>query len=234
MLPQKLPKIKGWDLAASWSGAKGVSGDFYDCFPVSAGPGKPKGRWGIVIADVAGKGVPAAVFMAFCRTLTRTFCMDGRSPKEAIQRVNDLIIADSNAEWFVTMFYGLLDPKQNTLTYVNAGHPQPLWWRRLKKQVRKLAADGMALGVFPGIKLEEKTVTLERGDLVLHYTDGMTETFNARSDPFGERRIRAALKKSASRPPDEILEKLQANIATFSRGKAPSDDLTAILLKRNL
>lgn len=228
LLPQQLPKIASWELAACWDAAKEISGDFYDCFPV------PGGRWGFVIADVAGKGVPAALFMALCRTLTRTFCMDGRPPREAISRVNDLIIADSYSEWFVTLFYGLLDPKWGILTYVNAGHPRPLWLHRKGKKLERLAAEGIALGVVEGITLEEKSVQLDPGDVVLFYTDGMSEATDSAGNLFGERRIQAGLKRLAQQTPSAILNSLQKDIAAFSQGRPPADDLTAILLKRKL
>jgi sigma-B regulation protein RsbU (phosphoserine phosphatase) len=228
LLPHKLPRIPGWELAACWDAAREISGDFYDCFPV------PGGRWGFVIADVAGKGVPAALFMALCRTLTRTFSMDGRPPREAISRVNDLIIADSNSEWFVTLFYGLLDPKWGILTYINAGHPRPMWLRRKGKKIEKLAADGIALGVFEGIKLEEKAVQLDPGDLVLFYTDGISEAMDTDGNLYGDRRIQTQLSRSAQETPTTALDILQKDIAAFSKGRAQADDLTALLLKRKL
>lgn len=228
LLPQRLPRIAGWELAACWEAAREISGDFYDCFPV------PGGRWGFVIADVAGKGVPAALFMALCRTLTRTFSMDGRRPREAIARVNDLIIADSYSEWFVTLFYGLLDPKWGIMTYVNAGHPRPLWLRSKGKKIEKLSADGIALGVFEGITLEEKSVQLEPGDQVLMYTDGISEALDTAGNLYGERRIHKGLMRSAQEPPTVILEGLQKDIAAFSKGRPQADDLTAIMLKRKL
>ena len=226
LLPQRLPRIAGWELAACWDAAREISGDFYDCFPV------PGGRWGFVIADVAGKGVPAALFMALCRTLTRTFCMDGRPPREAIARVNDLIIADSYSEWFVTLFYGLLDPKWGILTYVNAGHPRPLWMRKKGRKIERLTADGIALGVFEGITLEEKSVQLEPGDLVLMYTDGISEALDSAGNFYGERRVQDGLRRSAQETPAAIVSNLQKDIAAFSQGRPQADDLTAIMLKR--
>lgn len=228
LLPHRLPRVSGWEIAACWDAAREISGDFYDCFPV------PGGRWGFVIADVAGKGVPAALFMALCRTLTRTFCMDGRPPREAISRVNDLIIADSYSEWFVTLFYGLLDPKWGILTYVNAGHPRPLWLRKKGRALEKLAADGIALGVFEGITLEEKSIQLDPGDLVLMYTDGISEALDTSGNLYGERRIQTRLKHFAQETPTAILSNLQKDVATFSHGRPRADDLTAILLKRKL
>lgn len=228
LLPKRLPNITGWEVAACWDAAREISGDFYDCFPV------PGGRWGFVIADVAGKGVPAALFMALCRTLTRTFSMDGRTPKEAITRVNDLIIADSYSEWFVTLFYGLLDPKWGILTYVNAGHPRPLLLRKKGKKIEKLAADGIALAVFEGITLEEKAVQLDPGDVVLLYTDGISEAMDTSGNLYGDRRIHSQLNRSAQLEPEAILDNLQKDIAAFSRGRSQSDDLTALLIKRKL
>lgn len=228
LLPQKLPRIGGWDLAACWDAAREISGDFYDCFPV------PGGRWGFVIADVAGKGMPAALFMALCRTLTRTFCMDGRPPREAIARVNDLIIADSYSDWFVTLFYGLLDPKWGILTYVNAGHPRPLWLRNRGRKLVKLAADGIALGVYEGIKLEEKSVQLGPGDSVLLYTDGISEALDSAGNLYGEKRIQSGLRRFSQETPAVALENLQKDIAAFSKGRPQADDLTAIMLKRKL
>jgi sigma-B regulation protein RsbU (phosphoserine phosphatase) len=228
LLPHQLPRITDWEIAACWDAAREISGDFYDCFPV------PGGRWGFVIADVAGKGVPAALFMALCRTLTRTFCMDGRPPREAISRVNDLIIADSYSEWFVTLFYGLLDPKWGIMTYVNAGHPRPLWLRRKGRKVEKLAADGIALGVFEGITLEEKSIQLEPGDQVLMYTDGISEAMNLSGNLYGEKRIQTQLRQYSQETPHAILSNLQKDVAAFSHGRPQADDLTAIVLKRKL
>jgi serine phosphatase RsbU (regulator of sigma subunit)/putative methionine-R-sulfoxide reductase with GAF domain len=228
LLPKRLPNIAGWEVAACWDAAREISGDFYDCFPV------PGGRWGFVIADVAGKGVPAALFMALCRTLTRTFSMDGRPPKEAIARVNDLIIADSYSEWFVTLFYGLLDPKWGILTFVNAGHPRPLLLRKMGNKIEKLAADGIALGVFEGITLEEKAVQLDPGDLVLLYTDGISEAMDTGGNLYGDRRIHSQLSRSAQLEPEAILDNLQKDIGAFSKGRSQADDLTALLIKRKL
>ncbi|MBI2846117.1 MAG: GAF domain-containing protein, partial [Chloroflexi bacterium] len=226
LLPHELPKIRGWELGAMWTAARVISGDFYDCFPV------PGGKWGFVIADVAGKGIPAALFMALCRTLVRTFCMDGRPPQEAITRANDIILADAQSDWFVTLFYGLLDPKWGILTYVNAGHPPPLWYRRGTGETEGLKAEGIALGVIAGPKLEERSVQLEAGDLLLFYTDGLSEARDAQDRLFGERRIRNLLKKFAGERPSAFLTALQKGIAAFAQGRETSDDLTAILIKR--
>lgn len=226
LLPQELPKIRGWEVAAFWTAARVISGDFYDVFPV------PGGRWGFVIADVAGKGVAAALFMALCRTLVRTFCIDGRPPREAIARANDLILADARTDWFVTLFYGLLDPKWGILTYVNAGHQPPLWYRRDLQHTEGLKAEGMALGVFPGVALQERSLQMGPGDVVLFYTDGLSEAADPHDRFFGERRLRTLLREMANEHPSTQLARLRKEIAAFTRGREPSDDLTAILLKR--
>ncbi len=228
LLPKKLPRLKGWELAAMWTPAQIISGDFYDVFSVYGG------GLGLVIADVAGKGMPAALFMALCRTLTRTLCIEGRPPQAAITRVNDLILADSYSDWFVTLFYGVLEPKTGTFTYVNAGHNLPLWYRADKKRITPLRAKGIALGVMPSIELQEKVIQMGRGDVLLMYTDGVTEAMNASGGFFGERRLHAKLKALAKKAPKAILDNLQSEILDFSRGRPASDDLTTVLLKRNV
>lgn len=226
LLPKKLPRSTGWEFAAMWEAAQVISGDFYDVFTVQGG------KLGFVIADVVGKGMPAALFMALCRTLTRTLSMDGRPPQAAITRVNDLILADSYSDWFVTLFYALLDPKGGTLTYVNAGHTRPLWYRAGKEQIETLKAKGVALGVMPTITLEEKTIQLERGDLVLMYTDGITEALDPGDQFFGERRLHLKLKALAEQSAKEILAQIRDQVLDFSHGRQASDDSTAVLIKR--
>ena len=226
LLPQKLPKVSGWELAALWSAARVISGDFYDWFPI---PGE---KWGLVIADVAGKGIPAALFMANCRSLVRVLCMEGRPPHEAISRVNELILADAQSDLFVTLFHGVLDPKWGILTYVNAGHPRPIWHHRKSKDVTELKAEGIALGVQPNIELEEQSIQIDLGDLILFYTDGISEAQDTQGRFFGERRIRTSLKTLTKEKPETVLDSLQKEIAAFSHGREPSDDLTALIIKR--
>ncbi|MGH2581844.1 MAG: GAF domain-containing protein, partial [Anaerolineales bacterium] len=226
MLPNTTPKIRGWKVAAMWQAARVISGDFYDWFPI------PGGKWGFVIADVVGKGIPGAVFMAHCRTLVRTFCMGGRPPRDAILRTNNLMIADTHSDWFVTLFYAVLDPVWGILTYVNAGHARPLWFHKQASKIDGLKAKGMALGVLPGIELEEKSIQLEPGDSILFYTDGFSEARDGKDRLFGESRIRSHLKETSSKDPDAILKSLKHKIANFSQGRDLTDDLTAILIKR--
>lgn len=226
LFPREIPKVRGWDIAALWNAAQLISGDFYDLFPL------PGDKWGFVIADVAGKGVPAALYMALCRTLTRTMCMDGRPPSAAISRVNDLILADTYSEWFVTLFYGALDPRWGIFNFVNAGHCKPILYRAATNKLEFLYTNGMALGVEPGIELAEKSVRFDPGDMLLMYTDGITEAQDVHDEFFGERRIRAILKKMAGQSPREILDELQRSVVNFSRGRRTSDDATAILIKR--
>jgi phosphoserine phosphatase RsbU/P len=226
MLPSAYPKIRGWSVAAMWKAARVISGDFYDWFPI------PGGKWGFVIADVVGKGIPGAVFMAHCRTLVRTFCMGGRPPRDAIRRTNNLMIADTHSDWFVTLFYAVLDPVWGIFTYVNAGHIRPLWLHNRDNRIVGLKAKGMALGVLPEIDLEERSIQVQPGDSILFYTDGFSEARDARDRFFGENRIRAHLKQMSSEEPQTNLQSLKNKIADFSRGRELTDDLTAILIKR--
>jgi sigma-B regulation protein RsbU (phosphoserine phosphatase) len=159
-------------------------------------------------------------------------CMDGRPPSAAISRVNDLILADTYSEWFVTLFYGVLDPRWGIFNFVNAGHTKPVLYRAASGKMEELYTNGMALGVEPGIDLAEKSVKLEPGDLVLMYTDGISEALDVHGEFYGERRIRSTLKKLAAGSSREILDEVQRSVLNFSRGRSSSDDATAILIKR--
>ncbi|MDY7041850.1 MAG: GAF domain-containing protein, partial [Chloroflexota bacterium] len=167
-MPEHCPYLPGWELCAYWQAAYQVGGDFYDFFNLA------DDRLGLVIADVADKGVPAALFMALSRTLIRVTAHGGRSPAEALQRANELIMSDADSELFVTVFYAILDQQTGTLTYASGGHNPPLLIRR-NGQVESLRARGTVLGIVEHIELEEKQISLEPGDVLVLYTDGVTD-----------------------------------------------------------
>ena len=171
-IPESLPQFENWELAARWKTARQVGGDFYDVFELT------DKRLGLFIADVADKGVPAALFMALTRTLVRAAVIEDTSPAEAMKRVNDLLIPDTRQGMFVTAVYAVLDMDKNELTYVNAGHNPPLWVK-CDGEVERLTRTAIALGVVTGQPVEQKTIKFESADNLLLYTDGLTESFNA-------------------------------------------------------
>ncbi len=182
-LPSELPEMPGWEMNVWWRTAREMSGDFYDFFEL------PGGRLGLVIADVADKGMAAALFMTLIRTLLRAEARDSDSPAEVLAGVNDLLVPDSQKGMFVTLVYGVLDPKSGTLTYANAGHNPPLWVKMREVNIETLDKSGMALGVYEGSPIEERSIQLQRGDTLVLYTDGVTEAFSPEWMIYGAERL---------------------------------------------
>ncbi len=230
-LPAQAPQTPGWDLSAYWRGARQVSGDFYDFIPLNEQEGKPQ-RWGFVVADVADKGVPAALFMALSRTLVRTMAINGDPPAEVLQRANDLILADARSDLFVTLFYAILDIEQGTLTYANGGHNPPLVFDGRVDRITPLAAPGMALGIVSGIELEEREIALGPGDTVLFYTDGVTDALNDEVDEFGLKRLRRVVQAHQSQSAADIVQAVNRAVAEFVGDTPQFDDFTLLVLKR--
>ena len=224
-LPEAPPAIEGVDLAALNLPAKEVGGDFYDFIPVGSQ------KWGLVIADVSGKGVPAALFMALSRTLVRANVSDSVTVSEAIRKTNSLIAENDRSNMFVTLFYGVLDPVKMTLTYVSAGHNPPFMLRKGGNDIIMLKARGVALGVVPDIGLEEKEIKLDTGDIVVLYTDGVTEAINGREEQFGQDRVITITEKSRNWTAAEIIQQIKDRVLEFSQGQPQFDDITLMVLK---
>ncbi len=224
-LPEKEPEIPGIDIAASNIPAKEVGGDFYDFIPIAVD------QWGLTIADVSGKGVPAALFMALSRTLVRASTTGNPNIRDGIEKANDLICADAKTGMFVTLFYAILDAKKKKIKYVNAGHNPPLLLRQPSGGTILLKADGIALGVMDGIQLEEAEVQLEKGDLITLFTDGVTEAINDKEEQFGQQRLLEIIEANRSLPAKEIVGKIQKAVAVFSGGQPQFDDITLMILK---
>jgi sigma-B regulation protein RsbU (phosphoserine phosphatase) len=229
-LPEACPVVPGWDVAAYYQAARLVGGDFYDFFELPGGPG----RLGIVIADVADKGVPAALFMALSRTMIRTTALSGRSPAAALTRANELMLKDSQADLFVSAFYATLDVPSGGLTYANAGHNRPLWLQIARGEFQELAARGIVLGIFENIELEEREIEVTPGDFLIFYTDGVTEAMNAEDELFGEERLRAAVAAAAPEASaQQVLEAVVDAVNAFTGDTPQSDDLTLFVVQRH-
>jgi len=224
-LPESIPEIPGYDIAATTIPAMEIGGDLYDFIPLE------RGHWGLVIADVSGKSVSAALYMALSRTLLHAGGSEHPDPTPAVQWVNRMLFDDGRSGMFITVFYGVLDPARGTFAYVNAGHNPPLVLRKNDEKARFLECGEIALGVIPEVKAVSHTLTLEPGDILLMYTDGITEAFNEQDADFSEERLVAFLEKNRSLPSRELLDGLLAEILAF-RGNAPqSDDITMMVLR---
>ncbi len=226
LIPQRPPEIPGCSVAAYWQAARQVSGDFYDFLPL------PNGHWGIVVADVADKGVPAALFMALSRTILRTVAFSGHDPARVLERVNELIDNDSQTDLFVTMFYAIWQPETGQLVYANGGHNPPILLSR-NGAYQELHGKGMALGVLPQIQVDPVTVTLKANDTVVFYTDGVTEAINEDYDEFGLERLLIATKSARKGDAQQVVQAITHGI-THHAGDTPQfDDITLVVLKRN-
>ncbi|HLA06512.1 MAG TPA: SpoIIE family protein phosphatase, partial [Anaerolineales bacterium] len=224
-LPESLPQFDGWDFAARWKTARQVGGDFYDVFDL------PNNRLGLFIADVADKGVPAALFMALTRTLVHAAVLETDSPAIAMKRVNDLLIPDTRQGMFVTAVYAVLDMEKSELTYVVAGHNPPLWVKH-DGTIERLTRTAIALGVVTGEPVEQRTIKLEAGDSVLLYTDGLTESFDYDGKFYGETRLTEAILENQCTSAAELIDVIEKSLLNFVQDMPPADDLTMLVVRR--
>ncbi|NJL95595.1 MAG: PP2C family protein-serine/threonine phosphatase [Anaerolineae bacterium] len=228
LLPAAVPQIAGWEFAAIYEAAGQVGGDLYDFFEL---PGD-KHRLGLVIADVTGKGIPAALFMAFSRTVLRSVSMTGKNPAEVLQTTNRLIINESRSELFLTAFYATLETGSGELAYANGGHGWPLWLHASTGRCEDLAARSFVIGAVNEITLEEREVQIEPGDLLVFTTDGVTESKNVVGEMFGEERLRAVVEANMRGSADAMLRAIVEAVRAFV-GEAPlDDDFTLYVVKR--
>lgn len=224
-LPESLPELEEWELAARWKTARQVGGDFYDVFDL------PDRRLGLFIADVSDKGMPAALFMALTRTLVRAAVLETDSPAEALRRVNELLVPDTKQGMFVTAVYAVLDMKEGELTYVNAGHNPPLWIKS-DGSLETLTRTGVALGAAEGMHYEQRVIPLGNDDCILFYTDGLTEAYNADGEFYGETRLQATLQANHCASAHELMDVVEKSLLEFMQDTPLADDLTLLVLRR--
>jgi sigma-B regulation protein RsbU (phosphoserine phosphatase) len=226
-LPDVIPQHDGWDIAAFWRPMREVAGDFYDFYSL------PDGRLAVVIADVSGKGVPAALFMALSVTVLRFAMGLNFAPAEVMDRANQAIIADQQSKMFATVFAGYLDLDSGVLQFASGGHNPPLLYRSATGHCEYLAASGVAVGVFKEADYAEGMVTLADGDVLVLYTDGITEVFNAEEEEFGEERLERLVVQHASKPADRLANLIVETAAAFGQEQGAFDDETLVVIKRS-
>ena len=228
-LPSDLPKIPGWQLTSTLRPARETSGDFYDFIHL------PNDNLGILVADVSDKGAGAALYMALSWPLIRTYAIEyPTQPENVLSAVNLRIINDTNSYHFVTVFYGILEPSTGTLVYCNAGHwPPYLFSTHDNENVQKLSRTGAALGLFADGNYEQGTVQLAPGDLLVLYTDGITEAQNAQGSFLGDGQLLESVKTKLGSPIGEIQDAILADVERFAGDAPQSDDIALILLLRD-
>ncbi|MBP7999783.1 MAG: SpoIIE family protein phosphatase [Chloroflexi bacterium] len=228
LLPRRVPERTGWEFAALYQSAWQIGGDLYDFIHVPDNPDILH----LAIADVTGKGIPAALFMAFSRTILRTESRTNSSPAAVLRHANQAIVQDMESRLFLSAFFATLDTHQGRLRYANAGHDWPLWFRATTGQVEPLNVSGLLLGVLPDVTPPEAEIELAGGDVLVLYTDGLTEARDKCGEMFGEERLAAAIKAMAHCSAQEIVNRIAAAVALITGDTPQSDDLTMMVIKR--
>src|SRR5246500_3069851 len=227
ILPAAFPARAGWDGAARMIPATSMGGDFYDFIEL------PDGRIGLVIADVSGKGVPAAFFMAVARTNLRDLAAHHADPGGCLAETNEVLCAQNPLALFVTVFYGVFDPRSGVLRSANGGHNPP-YVRHADGSVETLSgAGGIALGVMRGAVYPDHTTRLLPGDRLLLYTDGVTEAFNSGDEAYGVDRLLAEVRAHGDGAPTALVERICRSVTSFAGSAPQSDDITLTVLTRH-
>lgn len=223
LLPKTLPQMTGWQIATYYQPAREVGGDLYDFLPFA------DGKLGLVIGDVTDKGVAAAIVMASTRSMLQAAAQTSPSPGEVLMQVNNLLYADTPASMFVTCFYGILDPKNGTLRFANAGHDLP--YQRLNGKAEELVATGMPLGLMPNMHYEEQEITIAHDESILFYSDGLVEAHSPTREIFGFPRLQSLLTGSATHP--SLIDFLLDELKDFTGDEwEQEDDVTLVTLQR--
>ena len=225
-LPNSLPRLEGWELDLRWETAREVGGDFYDIFMLD------DNRLGMVIADVSDKGMPAALYMTVARTLIRAYAASGNSPARVLEEVNDLLVNDSPESMFITVVYAMLDLQHGQLTYANAGHNRPLLYRQTTHQVEQLPKGGLAMGILKEQELVDHTIDIASGDVLILFTDGVTDILSPQTESFGDERLRLVIEHNGQEDVETILENLDDALSDFRQGTRQFDDITLVALRR--
>ena len=225
ILPTEFPRDPRYELHASMTPAREVGGDFYDFFRLE------DDRMGIVVADVSGKGVPAALFMMVSRTLMKGTAIGETNPERCLREVNELLSESNEESMFVTVFYTTLDPASGRVAFANAGHNLP-YVVKSSGEVRQVdSAPGIVLGVLPDFEFPGGTVDLEPGDVLFFYTDGVNEAMDEAGVEFGDERLAAVLAEAAGSSADAFSERVVQAVHAHA-GEAPqSDDITCMTLR---
>jgi phosphoserine phosphatase RsbU/P len=242
LLPRQCPYIPGASVAARCRPANRVGGDYYDFIPTSHSQIYPNnlvhhdsGRWGLVIGDVMGKGVPAGLIMTMMRGMLRGEVLHGNSPAGVLQNLNRVMYADlENSHRFITLFYSEYNPQKRILSYSNAAHNPPLWWHAATKTITRLDTLGMLIGLDANSQYEDAQVQLEPGDTVVYYTDGLTDAAAASGDRFDEENFVTAFNTACRycNGPEEIVDYLFDQVQQFiGDDRQNNDDMTLVVLQ---
>jgi sigma-B regulation protein RsbU (phosphoserine phosphatase) len=222
LLPKEIPQLSEFAIAGAWEPARAVGGDYYDVIPLS------KDKLAICIADVAGKGISAALLMANVQAAVRAFAAEDVPPSRVCAQINSVLCTNTAPDKFVTLFYGVLDARTRILDYTNAGHPRPMLIRESGKTTH-LENGGALLGVFPNWTYEDSIVQLECGDLLLLFTDGITEATAPTGEEFGEQRLIVAIETANELSLPDLQTYVLGVVKEFCNSQM-NDDATLLMI----
>jgi phosphoserine phosphatase RsbU/P len=225
-LPDEIPQHDGWDIAAVWQPIRNVAGDFYDFYKLG------DGRLAVTIADVSGKGIPAALFMALSVTMLRFSMSMSLPPDDVVRRANEMLISEQRSRMFATTFVGYINLDTGALDFASGGHNPALVYRAATQQCEYFDASGVAIGIFKQAEFVLEHIQLDAGDILTLYTDGITEVINSQEEEFGEQRLEDLIRQHAARPAQEIASLVLEAITDFSGDESLFDDATLVLTKR--
>ena len=230
LLPSEAPAINGFQISGINVPARQVSGDYFDYIQVD------KERLGVAIADVSGKGVPASLIMAICRSVLRAEAARNPSPADVLRKVNRQLYPDIKEDMFISMAYLVLNHQNDGVTLARAGHDAPLWYQRQSQTVTPVKSPGMVVGIDSGSVFDRLTVDfavpLERKDCLVLYTDGLTETLNSDGDEFGVDRMMQSVRASANDGAQAIVKRIIEDVREFTGSVPQNDDMTLIAIRK--
>jgi sigma-B regulation protein RsbU (phosphoserine phosphatase) len=230
LLPSEAPAINGFQISGINVPARQVSGDYFDYIHVD------KERLGVAIADVSGKGVPASLIMAICRSVLRAEAAGNPSPADVLRKVNRQLYPDIKEDMFISMAYLVLDHQRDGITLARAGHDAPLWYQRQSQTVTPVKSPGMVVGIDSGSVFDRLTtdfsVPLERDDCLVLYTDGVTETLNSEGDEYGVDRMMQSVRASANDGAQAIVKRIIGDVREFTGSVPQNDDITVIAIRK--
>ena len=228
LIPDACPGLRGWDFAAAYQAARQVGGDFYDFVFTPQNAEEMQ----LVIADVTGKGVPAALFMASCRTTIRAESIRGNGPAGTLTCANRVIALDTHYPLFITVFCARLSSNSGSLSFANGGHERPLWLRAQTGLAAPLVSHNPLLGFTADIEYEEHTIELAAGDFLICFTDGVTEARNAQGEFYGDERLQKLVESENWHSAEQLLQGILDSVAAFSGAGELADDLTVVVARR--
>lgn len=226
LLPKELPSLPGFEVDAIARPTKLVGGDYYDFITLG------EGKYALVIADVSGKGVPAALLVSTLHASLHAYINGVSDLARLVGRLNGVIHDDTEAERFITLFMAILDSQDGTLTYVNAGHCFPFILRPPQGSITPLLSTGLPLGMFEGVQFQQETFKLEPADVLVLYTDGVTEAMNKSLEEYGEQRLRSVMIKCSNLTASSFMGAAVADVEKFVAGEPQSDDLTMMVVRK--